>query len=118
MTTDKIQYVSVTLALSETDVEIMKPGQRVRATLSLESKEAIVVPRHCVFELDGEQVVYVQSELGYEARNVKLGAGTPGRVVIVEGLEEGDVVAIRDPFQSSKGDDKGEEEAVEEGPST
>ena len=96
-----MQYFSVTLGLEETDPEIMKPGQRVRATLVLvELDAAIVVPRQAVFEKEGKKfiyrVVYRQGGSGFEEVEVRLGPSSLGRVVLQDGISEGDAIALRD----------------------
>jgi RND family efflux transporter MFP subunit len=93
-----IQYFTITLELAETDTAVMKPGQRVRADLKLPALDGLVVPRQCVFEVDGDMVVFRQQEGSFDTVKVKLGAGTPGLVVIEEGLSDGDRIATQDPF--------------------
>ena len=92
-----IQYFGVAVALARTDQSLMKPGERVRATLAVDRREALAVPRQAVFEKEGKTVTYRWQAGRYEAVPVKLGASTPGRVVIEEGLAEGDRIALRDP---------------------
>lgn len=98
-----VQYFSVTLALEQTDPEIMKPGQRVRATLLLaERDDAIVVPRQAVFDKDGKKVVYRYDGDAFEEIEVSLGPSSLGRVVLEEGVADGDTIALHDPAQSRK----------------
>jgi multidrug efflux pump subunit AcrA (membrane-fusion protein) len=93
-----LQYFGVILELERTDPELMKPGQRVRAELRLDQRdEALVVPREAVFERDGNRVVYRQSGFGFEPVEVVAGPATLGRVVIEQGLDEGDLIALADP---------------------
>ena len=92
-----VQYFGVVIALDKTDREIMKPGQRVRATLVLDQQDALVVPRQAVVERDGKATVYRRAAAGFEPVAVELGAATSGRVVITKGLAAGDVIALRDP---------------------
>lgn len=92
-----VQYFAVTLSLPATDPATMKVGQRVRATLVLEQGDAIVVPRQAVFERDGRMFVHRQDGARFEEVEVKLGSSSAGRVVITEGLSEGDRIALRDP---------------------
>jgi biotin carboxyl carrier protein len=92
-----IQYFGVTLELARTDTALMKPGERVHATLILDSKDAVTAPRQAVFEKDGKTVVYRLENGRFEAVAVKLGASTPGSVAIEEGLGDGDRIALRDP---------------------
>jgi len=93
-------FFGVTIALDKTDTTIMKPGQRVRATLVLDQEDAIVVPRQAVFERDGKPIVYKNGALGYQASPVELGVASAGRVVIKKGLAEGDEIALRDPTRA------------------
>ncbi len=95
-----VQYFSVVVALAHTDQDVMKPGQRVRATLVLDREDAIVVPRQAVFEKAGKHLVYRRGDHGFTAQTVELGAATSGRVVIAAGLVVGDVIALRDPMHN------------------
>lgn len=95
-----VNYFGVTIALDTTDKAIMKPGQRVRATLVLDQEDAIVVPRQAVFEKDGKPIVYEQTATGFTATSVELGVASAGRVVIKKGLAEGDRIALRDPTRT------------------
>lgn len=93
-----IQYFGVTLELERTDLELMKPGQRVQAILDLEAREDVLtVPRQAVFEKDGRKIVYRRRGGEFEPQEVELGPTALGRVVIEKGVEEGDLVALRDP---------------------
>jgi len=93
-----VQYFEVTLALERTDPEIMKPGQRVQATLVLEEKQNVLsVPRAAVIDADGKRLVYRRKGWGFEPVDVTLGPSALGNVVVLTGIEEGDVLALRDP---------------------
>ncbi|MFY9826087.1 MAG: efflux RND transporter periplasmic adaptor subunit [Thermoanaerobaculia bacterium] len=98
-----VQYFAVTLALARTDPQVMKPGQRVRATLFLEQRKgALLVPRQALVDREGRTVVYrrdpkAQGGNGFVPVEVKLGPSSLGRVVVDSGLKAGDVLAMRDP---------------------
>lgn len=97
-----VQYFGVTLALERTDPALMKPGQRVRASLLLETlDQALVVPRQAIYQEDGESWVQVRGDGGFAARKVKVGAASLGLVVIEDGLAEGEVVAL-DPKRGAE----------------
>ena len=51
---------------------------------------AIVVPHSALTELDGETVVFVQTDGGFESRKVRQGRATPAAVEIIDGLAEGE----------------------------
>jgi len=92
------QYFAVTLAFDRTVTEVMKPGQRVQAVLTLdELEDVLTVPRQAVFEKDGKKVVYARRGGRFEPVEVELGPAAPGRLVIEKGLREGDHIALRDP---------------------
>jgi RND family efflux transporter MFP subunit len=106
-----VQYFAVKLELETTDPELMKPGGRVVATLTFEELEGVLtVPREALFEQEGKKIVYCRNGSGFEEVEVTVGPGALGRVVIEEGLAEGDRVALRDP--SRRVDD---DSAVDEG---
>ncbi len=93
-----VQYFGVVLALAESPSAVMKPGQRVRATLVLgEVEDALVVPRQAVVQQDGETRVFVASGGGFEPRAVATGAASLGLVVVTSGLAEGDLIALSPP---------------------
>jgi RND family efflux transporter MFP subunit len=96
-----VQYFAVVIELEKTDRDVMKPGQRVQATLVLDQADAIVVPRQAVINKDSKNVVYRKTKTGtFEPVDVELGPGTSGRVVIAKGLTAGDEIALRDPTVS------------------
>jgi RND family efflux transporter MFP subunit len=93
-----VQYFGTTLTLEATDTSLMKPGQRVRAVLSLDrNDDAISVPRNAIFEKDGKPIVYRWSRSEFSPVPIELGPAAVGRVVIASGLTEGDVIALSDP---------------------
>lgn len=104
-----VQYFAVTLALERTDAARMKPGQRVRATLTLDERgKALTLPRQAVFEREGRLVAWKKVGRGFQAVPVTLGPAGLGRVVIEEGLAAGDVVALTDPEEPAVGPAGGE----------
>jgi HlyD family secretion protein len=94
-----VQYFGVTLTLDESDPNIMKPGSRVRATITLEQSEsAIAIPRQAIHDDQGKRIVYRRTAKGtFEAVPVELGTSTVGTIVVTSGLSEGDVIALEKP---------------------
>lgn len=93
-----VQYFGVTLELAETDAAVMKPGQRVRATLELERVPgALVVPRQAVLEDAEGAYVFVEQAGDLVDRRVELGPASLGLRVVRSGLEEGERVALAPP---------------------
>ena len=68
-------YFEVLLALDETDLSVMKPGQRVTASILVEEVEdALVVPRQALFSEEGAYVVYRASGADFERVPVQASA--------------------------------------------
>jgi len=117
-----VQYFAVILTLAKTDPRVMKPGQRVRATLFLdERKDVLALPRQAVFEQEGKTVVYVRRGGSFQAAEVVLGPASMGRVVVEKGIAPGDEVALVDPTRAESpggaADEKGGGGAVAPAPS-
>ncbi len=99
-----VQYFSAVVEIEETDGGTMKPGARVRATLTLEKlSSAIAVPRQAIFEHRGEPVVYRRDGEGFTPVPVEVGNATPGSVIITKGLAAGDVIALENPEKNGEG---------------
>ncbi len=93
-----VQYFGVIVELDVTHPDTMKPGQRVSATLFLEElDEALVVPRQAIHQRGDRTWVYRRNGSGFEVCDVVIGPSSVGLVVITEGLEDGDVVALVEP---------------------
>lgn len=110
-----VQYFAVVVQLDKTESAVMKPGQRVRATLVLDQESALVVPRQAIVNREGKNLVYRKTQAGFDPVEVELGAATSGRVVIKKGLAAGDEIALRDPTRSLDGSDGGSGSASSHG---
>ena len=58
--------------------------------------DAVTVPLACVFERDDGHIVYVRQERGFRAVEVELGPKSDNEVVITDGLNGEEEVALRD----------------------
>ncbi len=93
-----VQFFRTVLGLERTVPGVMKPGARVMARIQLSRVEdAVVVPLAAVMEREGRPVVYRRAGRRFEPLAVKLGPAARGRVVIEEGVAEGDEIALVDP---------------------
>ncbi len=98
-----VQYFRSTLSLEQTVPEIMKPGARIKAKITIERlKDALVIPREAVFQKDGDTIVYRRHGRRFQPVTVTTGSSTASRVVVEKGLEEGDMIALADPTQTTK----------------
>lgn len=76
-------------------------GQAVRARIiprGSATSGAIVLPEEAVQQVEGRDVVFVQTEGGFQAVPVTAGQRTGGRVEILEGLRPGLTVVTRGAF--------------------
>jgi RND family efflux transporter MFP subunit len=93
-----VQYFEVMLKLAPVKGLTLKPGARARATIALATQNNVIaVPRQTVFANAGEQVVYVRRNGRFMPQRVTLGTSTAGRIVVTNGLNDGDEIALRDP---------------------
>lgn len=70
---------------------MLRPGQFVTGLLAVDAVEVpVVVPTTALVGVEGETVVFVQTEEGFKARPVQVGDRTGGQAAITSGLEPGD----------------------------
>jgi cobalt-zinc-cadmium efflux system membrane fusion protein len=68
-----------------------RPGLFVSGLVETgQATAAVLVPNSAVTELDGKIVMFVQTEEGFESREVRLGRMTPQAVEIIDGLTGGE----------------------------
>jgi hypothetical protein len=82
------------------DVEILlRPGLLADAEIIVESLPNVIhIPYQAVIDQGGQPVVYVQTQAArFEPRRVRLGQRSESRLVILEGLSEGEVIALESP---------------------
>jgi len=96
-----VRRFDATFQLTETDLNI-RPGVTAQVTIAGEVvKDALYLPRQALFEKDGKPLVYVRTGAGFVAREVKVKARNESQVV-VEGLQEGTLVALVNPDEAVK----------------
>lgn len=93
-------------ALVKTEIEDLKkvrPGMSLKADVITHQYDAVfVVANSSVETKDGKSRVYVKKGKEFEVREVKIGSKNHGQSAIVEGLQENDVLALRNPFETRK----------------
>ncbi|MEO8129068.1 MAG: efflux RND transporter periplasmic adaptor subunit [Bryobacteraceae bacterium] len=78
----------------------LRPGMNVRLLITTEVMKSVLwLPAQAVFQADNRKFVYTESAGGYVRRDVKLVRSSESRVV-VEGLKEGQLVALANPEQT------------------
>lgn len=91
------KYLKATIALDEMD-DLMKPGMTVRAEILLKRlNDVLYIPREAVNYIEGKPQVWVDGALGWGEQDIEVAEHNDTHVVVVSGLEEGDIVALVDP---------------------
>jgi len=94
-TNTKVFDVEVTL--DSTD-NTLRPGMTCDCQIIVDRlKDVLYVPVQSVFEKDGRTVVYVKTMRGASERDVVIGKKSLDFIEIVEGVEPGEEVCLRDP---------------------
>lgn len=85
----------------------LRSGQTAQVTISGEQiKDALFLPRQVVFDKDGKPVLYVKDGDKFDEREVKITHRTESQIT-VEGLKEGDEVALVNPEKAGAGSKTG-----------
>ena len=92
-----VKYFETTISISDADPSLLKPGLKgeVRITVQ-EVEDALVIPRSALRGSEGEYHVLIEGAAGPERRTVSLDARDRVRVVVTDGLNEGDRVLLGD----------------------
>ncbi len=85
------------------DLGRIRPGMNLQADVVLQKYDAcFVVPSSAVTyrEREGDSQVYVQKDEEFETRTVQTGLSSHGEAVILGGVEEGEIIALRNPKET------------------
>ena len=91
----------VAIQLSDTDSRLRSGFTAQIVFLGGSRKNVLYLPRQALFLKDGKRIAYVKKGNGYEQREVKIDSENESRAAI-EGLEEGNSVALVDPTAPRK----------------
>jgi multidrug efflux pump subunit AcrA (membrane-fusion protein) len=86
------------------DMKRIKPGMMITNARVIPQKyeNCYVVPASAVTEKGIDSMVYIKQGERFVARNVKVGAGMHGQAIILSGVKDGELIALRNPFESRK----------------
>jgi HlyD family secretion protein len=87
------------------DLKRIRPGMNLRADVVLQKYDScFVVPSSAVTyrEREKDNQVYVQEGDRFEPKSVQVGMSSHGEAVILGGIEEGTLIALRSPYESRK----------------
>lgn len=95
---DPTKVVRLSIELDDVDRERMRPGMRFQGTVEIERvPQILVVPAVAVFGSPAGPTVYRLGLGGVQAVRPRLGRRSSQQVEVVEGLVEGDRVALEPP---------------------
>ena len=99
--TDSTGKFDISIQLSDIDPSL-RPGLTAQiVVLGAKNANTLYVPRLAIFQKDGKQTVYLKKTSGFEQLQVKVGSQNESRTAI-EGLKEGEQVALIDPTAPRK----------------
>ena len=92
----EVKVFDVEVTIDDNDVQL-KPGMSAQCTIITgRINDQLFVPLNSVFEKEDTTLVYVKNG-GFEKRYVRMGKKNRDYIIIEDGLEENEVVALRDP---------------------
>jgi HlyD family secretion protein len=93
-----VKYFTVVVALDEADPDWIKPGAIVKAEIHINQlADTIAIPNQSIFQKDANNWVLLQQGNELVQRPVKLGVRGANRSQVLEGLAEGDEIALFPP---------------------
>jgi multidrug efflux pump subunit AcrA (membrane-fusion protein) len=93
----------VTIQDAYEDLKRIKPGMSLKANIILEKYDScFVVPASAVTTKGAENLVYIKQGNSFMARPVKLGTSTHGQSTVLSGVQDKEVIAMRNPFETRK----------------
>jgi multidrug efflux pump subunit AcrA (membrane-fusion protein) len=98
--TDKSFPVRATLASVDSR---FRPGMSASASIITSSrKNALMIPLRASLTRNGKPAVYVKTDKGFELRPIQIGQRNEIDAVVLNGLAEGERVALEDPSEALK----------------
>jgi len=100
-----LKYFTCDIAIRDVgdDIKRIKPGMALKAKIILEKYDScFVVPASAVTVKGTESIVYIQEGDSFTARSIVAGFSTHGGSTILSGVEEGEMIALRNPFETRK----------------
>lgn len=73
---------------------LLRPGMFMTVRVLRESTPLLLVPEQALVPIQSRQYLFIVKDGAVEQREVRTGRRTPGRVEIVEGLDEGEVLVV------------------------
>ena len=94
----KIKIFPVKIAINNKTVSLL-PGLTVSCKIKInELTKVLYVPVEAIFKEQGNGFVYVKTTSGFKRKDIKIGAVNTDFVVVKDGLEENEELALTDPY--------------------
>lgn len=102
-----LRYFTCDVSISDAgrDLKLIRPGMNLRGDVVLQKYDScFVVPSSAVNvrEKERDSQVFVKKGDRFVAQTVQTGLSSHGEAVIVGGVEDGTLIALRNPFESRK----------------
>jgi len=82
-------------------LRLIKPGMNLQARVILEKYDScFMVPSSAVDSRNDQTIVYIQTGNAWEKRVVKVGEGKHGQATILSGVNDRELIALRNPFET------------------
>ncbi|MEJ2108908.1 MAG: HlyD family efflux transporter periplasmic adaptor subunit [Acidobacteriota bacterium] len=98
-----LRYFTCDVAISDAggDLKRIRPGMNLEADVVLQQYDScFVIPSSAVAIQGNESIVFVKDGDDFTAQPVQMGLGTHGEAVIIDGIEEGTQIALRNPKET------------------
>lgn len=84
-------------------LHLIKPGMALQARVILERYEScFMVPSSAIDFKNDQAIVYIRKGDGYEKRAVVIGLGKHGQATILSGVNDKELIALRNPFEQKQ----------------
>ncbi len=101
-----LKYFTCEVVISDAgpDMKIIKPGMMITKAKVVPEKyeNCYVVPASAVTMKNTDALVYLKQGERFVPRNVKIGFGTHGQAILLGGVKDGELIALRNPFEERK----------------
>ncbi|SDJ44397.1 Multidrug efflux pump subunit AcrA (membrane-fusion protein) [Ferrimonas sediminum] len=93
-----VNYFGFTVTLAYTDTGVMFPGRELTGQVEVDRQQGVIsVPNQSLYQKDGRRWVYLKQGDQFVERTIMAGARSLNRTVILDGLSDGDTIALVKP---------------------
>lgn len=102
-----LRYFTCDVSITDAggDLKRIRPGMNLQGDVVLQQYDScFVVPSGAVTyrEKEKDSIVFVKKGNSFESKPVKTGLSSHGEAVILSGVEEGEMIALTNPFETRK----------------